>query len=132
MPSVLVAQKITIQGNAQGRVFEQVRVKVYADQFSHLKKTIAQTLTDEKGNFFLTFDYNSTNYAWLSVELMDGEFYLKSGASYQFDVYPDTAKKGSVYDQLPLQFDMTANDDELNDHLQKFNIMYNTFFFIIT
>ena len=127
MPSVLVAQRISIRGKAQGRIFEQVRVKVYADQFSHLKKTIAQTLTDEKGNFSFTLDYNNTNYAWLSVELLDGEFYLKPDASYQFDVFPDTVTKGSVYDQLPLQFSMKANDDGLNDHLQKFNIMYNTF-----
>ncbi len=127
VPPALVAQKITIHGKAQQRVFEQVRVKVYADQFSHLKKTVAQTLTDEKGAFSLTFDYGNTNYAWLSVELLDGEFYLKPGASYQFDVFPDTATKGSVYDQLPLQFSMQAEDGGLNDHLQKFNVMYNTF-----
>ena len=127
IPSVLVAQTVTIRGNAQGRIFEQVRIKVYADQFSHLKKTVAQTLTDEDGNFSLTFECNNTNYAWLSVELLDGEFYLKPGASYRFDVFPDTATKGSVYDQLPLPFNMTANDDGLNDNLQKFNSMYNTF-----
>ena len=56
MPVVLTAQKVVINGKAQGRVFEQVRIKVYADQFSHLKKTIAQTLTDDEGNFSLTFD----------------------------------------------------------------------------
>lgn len=126
-PVALFAQKVTISGQAQGRVFEQVRVKVYADQFSHLKKTIAQTLTDETGNFSLSFNYNKTNYAWLSVELLDGEFYLKPGASYRFDVFPDTAKKGSVYDQLPLQFNMVANDSGLNDNLQQFNVLYNTF-----
>ncbi len=126
-PLALNAQSITISGQAQGRVFEKIRIKVYADQFSHLKKTIAQTLTDEEGNFSFSFNYNKTNYAWLSVELLDGEFYLKPGASYRFDVFPDTAKKGSVYDQLPLQFNMVASDGGLNENLQQFNVLYNTF-----
>lgn len=127
MPVVLTAQKVVINGKAQGRVFEQVRIKVYADQFSHLKKTIAQTLTDDEGNFSLTFDYDITNYAWLSIELLEGEFYLKPNATYQIDAFPDTAKKGSVYDKLPLQFNLIASDDRLNDNIQKFNVLYNTF-----
>ncbi len=127
VPFIVTAQKIKIAGKAQGRVFEQVRIKTYADQFSHLKKTVAQTLTDENGNFSLQFDYNKTNYAMLSVELSDGEFYLTPGATYNFDVFPDTVTKGSVYDKLPLQFNLTANDNGLNENIQKFNVLYNSF-----
>ncbi len=127
LPVTLQAQTITISGNAQKRVFEKVRIKVYADQFSHLKKTIAETLTDEKGNFSLSFDYSKTNYAYLSVELLEGEFYLVPGADYQFNVLPDTAQKGSVYDQLPLQFTIKIDDGGLNNNLMRYNAMYNSF-----
>ena len=123
----LPAQTITLSGKARQRVFEKVRVKVYADQFSHLKKTVAETLTDENGNFSLTFDYPETNYAYLSVELLEGEFYLVPGGNYQFDIYPDTAQRGSVYDRLPLQFSLKAGDGGLNDNIMRYNSMYNTF-----
>ena len=127
LPLFLYAQPINIDGKAQGRVFEKVQIKVYADQFSHLRKTIAETITDDEGNLSLTFDYPQTDYAWISVELLEGEFYLTPGANYTFDVFPDTVRKGSVYDQLPLQFNMQANDDDLNDNLARFNAMYNSF-----
>jgi len=125
--SLLSARPVTISGRAQGRVFEKVQVKIYADQFSHLKKSIAETITDENGNFTLKFDYSETNYAFLSVELLDGEFYLVPGSNYTFDVFPDTLRKGSVYDQLPLQFSIKADDGGLNANLARFNTMYNTF-----
>jgi len=127
LPLFLAAQSVSIQGKAQERVFEKVQIKVYADQFSHLRKTIAETITDDEGNFSLTFDYLQTDYAWISVELLEGEFYLTPGAGYTFDVFPDTVRKGSVYDQLPLQFNMQAKDDGLNDNLARFNAMYNSF-----
>ncbi len=127
LPVILVAQPVSISGRAQGRVFEKVQVKVYADQFSHLKKSIAQTITDEEGNFSLSFDYSEINFAFLSVELLEGEFYLVPGSAYNVDVFPDTLKKGSVYDRLPLQFSINAKDGGLNDNLARFNVMYNTF-----
>ena len=124
---LLFSQPVSISGKAQNRIFEKVQVRAYADQFSHLKESIAETTTDEEGNFKLTFDYTATNYVYLSVELLEGEFYLVPGSSYHFDVFPDTVRKGSVYDQLPLQFNLKAEDGGLNDNLARFNTQYNAF-----
>ena len=126
-PLVGNSQTISISGKAQGRVFDKIQVRIYADQFSHLKKTIAETTTDEDGNFSLSLDYPKTNYAFLSVELLEGEFYLVPNSGFTFNVFPDTAHKGSVYDQLPLQFDINADDGGLNDSLASFNVLYNNF-----
>jgi peroxiredoxin len=121
------AQVVNIKGVAEGRSFEKVRVLTYTDQFSRFKQTVASSITDENGYFSLSFNHSFTDYAFLSIELLEGEFYLKPDANYDFIVYPDTVDKGSVFDKLPLQFSLTADDKGLNSNISEFNVLYNRF-----
>ncbi len=124
----VTAQSVSISGHATDRPNQLVRVIVYADQFSHLEKTIATTQTDEQGAFNISFDYSEINYALLAINLDKGEFYLKPGASYYFEVYPDTSsRQKSYFDKQPLSFDLKADDEQLNESIERFNTMFNTF-----
>lgn len=127
---VSLAQPISITGKAEGQADQLVRVIVYADQFSHLLKTIATTRTDAHGNFKLDLEIKETNFAFLAVGLKKGEFYLKPGAKYNFNVLQDTStQQRSVFDELPLQFTITAADGGLNRTIGDYNEMYNQFIY---
>lgn len=124
------AQQITITGKAEGQADELVRLIVYADQFSHLKKTLASTYTDTDGNFEMKLEIEKTNFAFLAVGLIKGEFYLKPGAKYNFNITKDTSsRQRSVFDELPLQFTMDAADAGLNRTIGDYNEMYNQFIY---
>ena len=127
---IALAQPASITGKAKGQADQLVRVIVYADQFSHLEKTLASTRTDALGNFTMEVEIEKTDYAFLAVGLKKGEFYLKPGARYVFDVLQDTStRKHSVFDELPLQFTMTAADAGLNRTIGDYNVLYNEFIY---
>lgn len=124
------SQGVTITGKAEGQPDQLVRIIVYADQFSHLLKTLAVTHTDANGNFEMKLEMDKTDFAFLAVGLKKGEFYLKPGAKYNFDVLQDTSTgQHSVFDELPLQFTMTAADAGLNRMIGDYNEMYNQFIY---
>jgi len=120
------AQNTDISGTALGRPGELVRVLVYADQFSLLDSTVAATETDVWGNYSLSFSLGKTEYAFLALGLKKGEFYIEPGHAYHALVRSDTVQ-GSVFDQLPLQFDLNEESGELNRMIGEFNFNYNTF-----
>lgn len=125
--AVLVkAQEISVSGTAIGQPGELVRVIVYTDQFTRLDSTLAETTTDAWGNFDMSFSLDHADYAFLAVGLKRGEFYLEPGNTYQMYVRNDTVK-GSVFDQLPLQFELKEQGDSLNSLIEGFNFDYNTF-----
>ena len=127
---ISISQPITITGKAEGQGDELVRVIVYADQFSHLNKTLASTQTDANGNFEIKLEIEKTDYAFLAVGLKKGEFYLKPGAHYHFTVVKDTvSEKRSAFDKLPLQFILDANDQGLNQAIGDYNAVYNEFIY---
>ena len=122
------AQETIIKGYAEGRPDALVRVVVYADQFSHLEYALATTYTDEDGKFEMKINIPETTFAYLALELKKGEFYIKPGAEYDFKIPLDTTtSRGSVFDELPLQFNCKANDGGLIENIGKFNLEYNTF-----
>ena len=120
------AQEIKVSGTAIGQPGELIRVIVYADQFSRLDSTLAETTTDAWGNFDLSFTCEQTDYAFLVLGMKRGEFYLEPGNAYQMYIRKDSVK-GSVFDQLPLQFDLKEQGDTLNSLIENFNFDYNTF-----
>jgi thiol-disulfide isomerase/thioredoxin len=120
------AQKIEVSGTAIGQPGKLVRVIVYADQFSRLDSTLAEATTDAWGNFDLSFTCEQTDYAFLALGMKRGEFYLKPGNKYQMYIRKDSVK-GSVFDQLPLQFELKEQGDTLNSLIENFNFDYNTF-----
>ncbi len=120
------AQNTEVSGTALGRPGELVRVLVYADQFSLLDSTLASAETDVWGNFSLSFSCDKTEYAFLALGLKKGEFYMEPGLAYRAFVRADTVK-GSVFDQLPLQFDLEEGSGNLNKMIGEFNFDYNTF-----
>ncbi|HEY9114235.1 MAG TPA: hypothetical protein VIN10_06010, partial [Bacteroidales bacterium] len=122
-----VSQQVVMTGKAAYAPNELVRVIVYDDQFSHLVKTIASTRTDAWGVFSLEFNVQNTDFAFLAVGLKKGEFYLKPASTYVFNVLQDTTEPGSIFDEIPLQFEMTAKDGGLNDAIGRFNENYNRF-----
>ena len=127
---VSFSQTINITGKADGQADELVRLIVYADQFSHRYKTLATTRTDSHGNFEINLKIEKTDYAFLAVGLKKGEFYLKPGAKYNFNIIKDTStRQRSVFDELPLQFTMTATDAGLNRNIGDYNEMYNQFIY---
>jgi len=124
------SQPAFVHGTAEGRHNELVRVIVYADQFSKLPKTIASVYTDDNGHFELKPEVQYTDYAFLALGLKKNEFYLKPGVEYRFEIPEDTAqKRGSVFDELPLQFSYKADDGGLSDGIGDFNMAYNTFIY---
>ena len=66
IPVGLHAQNVQISGHVSGFAPKSlVRVLVYADQFSQLKKTLATTQTDSTGNFHLSLPVRAVTYAML-------------------------------------------------------------------
>ena len=127
---ISIAQPITITGKAERQANEMVRVIVYTDQFSHLTKTLASTQTDANGNFEIKLEIEKADYAFLAVGLKKGEFYLKPGAKYSFKILKDTvSEQRSVFDELPLQFILDANDQGLNSAIGDYNAFYNEFIY---
>ena len=121
-------QNVEISGTALGRPNELVRLIVYADQFSRIDSTLATTTTDVWGNFNMSLNTDKVNFAYLALGLKRGEFYIEPDNTYHFIIHTDTVK-GSVFDQLPLQFDVEPKNKELIRLVNQFNYDYNTFIF---
>jgi len=121
-------QNVEISGTALGRPNELIRLIEYADQFSRIDSTLAATTTDVWGNFEMTLNIDKLNFAFLALGLKRGEFYIKPDNTYHFIIHTDTVK-GSVFDQLPLQFDVELKNKELIRLINQFNYDYNTFIF---
>jgi len=125
-----LSQSITIKGTAIGQADKLIRVIVFADQFSNLEQTIAQTQTDSTGAFSLELEIEQTKFAYLALGLEKGEFYLSPSASYNFNVLIDTVVgKGSIFDRLPLNFTLKAFDNGIQQNIEDFNIDYNDFIY---
>ncbi len=125
-----ISQNVHIKGKAENQIGKLVRIIEYSDQFSHLEKTIAETITDEKGEFTLELEVESCNFAYLAIGLEKGEFYLSPNASYEFNIPSDTAaNQGSIFDRLPLRFSLKASDGDVQDALEDFNADYNEFIY---
>ncbi|PLX00549.1 MAG: hypothetical protein C0591_01025, partial [Marinilabiliales bacterium] len=125
---IAVSQHVEISGTAIGHPDELVRLICYKDQFSRLDNTLAITRTDVWGNFTLDVSVEKTNYAFLALGLKKGDFYLEPGNKYQFQILDDTIK-GSIYDQMPLQFNLYATNSILNSRIGQFNYEYNVFLY---
>ncbi len=123
----LQAQKITISGVAENQPNKLVRLISFADQFSMLEKTITSVRTDKDGSFTISAELKQTQLALLALDLKKAEIVLEPNGNYNLKILKDTSGKGkSIYEQSPLMFDF-ININELNLHLQQFNVMYNTF-----
>jgi len=130
LSGITFAQQTKFEGKAEGQNNTLVRIITYADQFSRIEKTLGSTFTDSKGNFSLELNVDKTDYAYLAVGLKKGEFYISPSAEYNFNIQADTStQKGSIFDELPLQFTYTANDDGLSDAITNFNVQQNTFLY---
>ena len=124
------SQNVIITGKAEQQPQQLVRIISYADEFSNLEKTIAQTETDTEGNFSLQFEINQTQFAFLALGLEKGEFYLSPGSSYNIIIPLDTSEsRGSIFDRLPLRFIISADDGGVQQSIEDFNIEYNDFIF---
>lgn len=124
----VLSQNVAINGTGAGQAGKLVRAIEYADQFSNLERTIAETKTDSSGAFSLQFWVDGTKFAYLALDLEKGEFYLTPGATYNFDILIDTASnKGSIFDRLPLNFLVEADDGGVQQAVGDFNIGYNDF-----
>jgi thiol-disulfide isomerase/thioredoxin len=124
----VASQNSNISGTAIGHPNELIRVIIYEDQFSRLDRTIATTRTDVWGNFFMTVSIHEPTYAFLTLGLKRGSFHLEPENSYHFQIFDDTIK-GSVFDQLPLQFNINSEMDSLNLLIGQFNYNFNVFLY---
>jgi len=121
------ARQVQITGHTEGFApGSLVRVLVYADQFSHLEKTLATTRTDGDGNFSLTFPVKQTTYAMLAINLKHTGFYLKPEAVYHFTIAQDSLiRNASPFEDIPLRVSIKAEDDSLNTLIGVYNDLYN-------
>jgi len=125
-----VSQNVVITGEAKGQPNKIVRVIVYSDQFSNMQKTIAQTVTNKQGEFNLKLNVTETQFAFLAFGLEKGEFYLSPNATYHFNIFIDTASVNeSIFDKLPLNFTLVANDGGIQQSIEDYNLLYNDFVF---
>jgi peroxiredoxin len=120
-------QNIEISGIVVGSKNQIVRLISVEDQFSMQEKTIATTLTDEEGGFWLKSNINGLRMTLVAVDLKKAEIFLKAGDNVHLRFLEDTsADNKSIYEQSPLQYEfLTPN--ALNTNIQNFNIVYNTF-----
>ncbi len=127
---VAFSQNTVVSGNAENKPDKLVRIITYADGFSRLEQTIAQTYTDNSGNFSLNPEVELTQFAYLALELEKGEFYISPDAGYKFHIPADTSDVvGSVFDKLPLRFNLIADDRNIQNDIEDFNIRYNDFLY---
>ncbi len=121
------ARQVQITGHVEGFApGSLVRVLTYADQFSHLEKTLATTRTDNAGNFSLTFPVKQITYAMLAINLKHTGFYLKPDAVYHFTIAQDSLiRNASPFEEIPLQVGIKAKDDSLNILIGAYNNLYN-------
>ncbi|GMT45696.1 MAG: hypothetical protein IEMM0006_1528 [bacterium] len=121
------SREVQITGHTKGfSPGSLVRVLVYADQFSHLEKTLATTRTDSTGNFSLTFPVTQTTYAMLAINLKRTGFYLKPKAVYHFTIAQDSLiRNASPFEDIPLRVSIKAEDDSLNILIGIYNELYN-------
>jgi peroxiredoxin len=123
-----LSQNVVITGKAANQVNKLVRVIVYSDQFSMFEHTIAQTRTNNMGEFTMKLDVEKTQFAYLAFELDKGEFYLSPGGKYNFTINNDTTiVSGSIFDRLPLNFTLNADDGGIVQTIGDFNMDYNDF-----
>jgi len=123
-----ISQEATIRGKAESKPGELVRLIVYDDLFSRMEKTLDSSFTGSDGSFELSSDFPKTTIALLALGLKKGEFYLQPASTYSFEIPLDTvSRRGSVFDELPLQFYLEVQDDGLTENLRNFNLDYNEF-----
>lgn len=123
-----VSQHVEISGTAIGHPGELVRIITFSDLFSRLDTTIVASKTDVWGNFEMNFITDQPNYSFLALGLKRSGFYLDPGKQYHFQIHDDTIK-GSVFDQMPLQFSIDSENDFLNRPIGNFNYDFNVFLF---
>ena len=124
----IYGQNVIITGNVEDQMDKQIRVITYNDLFSNLKKTIGYTNTDSDGDFAMKLQLEEDKFAYLSVDLEKGEFYISPGSSYRFEIPKDTSTANkSIFDKLPLGFRLFADDGGLQAGIEEFNIEYNDF-----
>jgi peroxiredoxin len=124
------SQNVTIKGTAKDDIGSLVRIIGYDDLFSNLEKTIAQTNVDDRGDFHLQLEIETTSFAYLAVNLEKGEFYITPDADYTFSLINDTSdNKGSIFDRLPLSFTLDSKDGGIQRRIEDFNIVYNEFIY---
>ena len=123
-----LSQNTTITGTTNGQPEKLIRIICYADEFSNLEHTIAETQTNSFGEFSLNVEVSQTKFAYIALGLDKGEFYLTPKADYYFNILTDTlSDKGSIFDRLPLNFTVKANDKGIQQDIGDFNIDYNDF-----
>lgn len=126
-----LSQDVSVQGTSQGKKGDLARLIVYADQFSMLEKTIAQSTCNDNGDFTLKAPMTAPDFAFLAINLDKGELYLSPGAYYKVAIAPQqSVSQGSVFDKVPLQFTLeVTGDGDLQEDVELFNQLYNSFIY---
>lgn len=127
---VAVSQNVIITGVAEHQPDKLVRVITFADLFSNLEQTIAETKTDANGEFALRLTTVTTQFAFIALDLEKGEFYLSPKSNYRINIPMDTSSiQKSIFDRLPLRLSIMSDDGDIQKSIEEFNVLYNDFIY---
>lgn len=105
-----------------------IRVIVKSDLISNLERTIAQTTTDFKGSFTLSFPLQDITYAEIAVGLDRVEFLLQPGGKYTIELSIKKTDQQAYFDEQALNLKLIkAVDGGVSEQIENINFIYNTF-----
>jgi len=130
-PSFLFAKNTIVTGTAPAYSGMTIRLSTYEDFVSYKEYLLASDQIDDLGNFRLTFDINTTTYAFLNLDFRRSDIYIIPGCFYDIKIKSPEAKQTNVNPFLAeesLEFEIIhAPDDDITLLIQDLNLEYNTF-----
>ena len=125
----LHAKKTTISGTVNGGEGQMVRLLAFDDFISKKIFNLGNSEIAEDGSFIIEFELEETIGAFLDINYQRAEIFLDPGNSYSIDITYDPANQlESYFDRQGLLYEFqSADENELNRMIWRFNAMYNKF-----
>lgn len=128
-PLIAFLQTASVSGVATGAEGQRIRILSPEDFISGKMLVLASSEIDEQGKFFLKCELAETRRAFIDINYQRAEIFLEPGMEYQLELSYTLEEQLKLYfDREPIPYEiLLADDDELNQQLWTFNIMYNRF-----
>ncbi len=106
-----------------------VRLIIPKDLVSNAESVVAESSTDEKGNFQLSAQIQAIHFAQIAVGLDRTELVVKPNSSYKVEIQCLESKTDQSYFERdpPVLKVLQTSDDDLYRQISDVNLVYNTF-----